>query len=70
MKKFKLELYFYKDTKQKRNLSDKPNLDLYSKKTILKSISSTNINNARTLLEKQYDNLAYIHILNIENLNY
>lgn len=70
MKEFSLELYFYSENNEELGLLDIPDFDLFSERTILVRIRSKCISTLKIELISKYKSLAYIHVLDVNNLNY
>ena len=68
MKRYSLELYFYKDNSPYKNegLDTTPRLDEYKKETILESENTWESYENEVL--RRHPDVAYIHIIDIQNL--
>lgn len=62
IKKFNVEIFFYKDEFRNELYSDEPNLEKYIPKGIMESITASDIKTVKKNLLEKYPNAAYIHI--------
>ncbi len=71
MKKYSVELYFYSDENQKEEFKNPhtiPDLDMYSKSTIVKNIVADNWQAAKNKIISRFPKIAYIHLLETSSI--
>lgn len=70
IKKFNVEIYFYKNEHKSDDFSDIPELDKYENNAVMDSITASDVKSAKENLLKKYPNAAYIHIHYISDYSY
>lgn len=69
MKKYYTELYFYQNKSENKGLSDKPDLDKYSKSVIAYDLSANSWESAKKRILDKYPDIAYIYVVDSKNLD-
>lgn len=70
VKKYSVEVYFYKKENENEVYSETPELDKYKSKGIIDSINASDAKSAKDSLLIKYPNAAYIHIHYVSDYSY
>lgn len=65
-----MELYFLKDGIEYTGLQAQPDLDTYTANTQLVNINADSFNEVKKQIIEKYPNVAYIHLIDTNELNY
>lgn len=68
MKKISVELFFFKPKFVGDELDQSPNLEKYTAESKLCQVVGENIQKVKDKLSKEYNNLGYVHVLKVEQL--